>query len=444
MCRDKFNVTITVMLVILMISIWAGCQEAKADEGISRTFATEDNRVQVIIDANVNIKGELTSEQLVEAAKPHTITAEELRAWSELLFDGNEIFEYNASKTRDELTAIIEEDRNALDSLDPDYEPDLYEYRVALYSSRIAKCEELLETARDSYDPKAAEWNFKAETEYSDFIVSDLHDYSDVNDMIKVYSEIDGKTAYAECSECVRENFILNCYSFWIDNGYQQEKLQETEEEVKDYIMSILSAMGIAEKWTISSVKMVYQNDKDADGQTGYYYDITLEPEYGGLGILDQNLIFYTADLESYPYKYYYEELNIKYSNGRIVFLDYQAPLEITGSTLSQLSLADAEMAVEHFEDVFDSQTILEKYINAKYGILPESARIFVTGIEYGVVRVRTDPSKAEYQMIPVWNFTGKIICYYGVETAGPNWFDEEIMAISAIDGRVLSPEDGR
>ena len=101
----------------------------QAAEHYNDHFVT-DNDMEVTFNADIIRHGE--PEAIVKTS-PHTFTAEEVKHWSEVLFDGNPIYEVNTRKTTGELLELIDQYQNMLDALDPEVEPELYEYRQELY-----------------------------------------------------------------------------------------------------------------------------------------------------------------------------------------------------------------------------------------------------------------------------------------------------------------------
>ena len=410
----------------------------------------EYNEIEVTYDADVVVSG---NPEAIVTAVPHTFTGDEVKHLAETLFDGNEIYEVNTLKTADELRLFIEADQSVLDSLDPEVEPELYEYRQELFRNEIAAFESMLPDAEDSYEPQKPDWTFKLDGYEKAYMEAMGQDPGELNEEIRVYSQIDGRTAFVNCVSTTKESFILNWFRFWVEDGYQEEQLKETPEEAQSIVMDQLQKMGLADRWTIKSCKAMYQHDEREEEKdhspihnAGYYYDIDLVPQYAGCEVLPQDYMFASADLTSWPYRYEYEKLHIQFSNGRIVYMDYRNPLEITDTAELGNAVIPLEEAVACFEEQVQSGQFRDQFYIQAYGQNPSNIKVAVSTIEFGLLRIRMSEEEAVYEMTPVWNFKGSTTCIYETETVTSPLYgnEEEIMAINAIDGSVIMNENGQ
>ena len=422
---------------------------AQVAEHYNDHFITEHD-MEVTFDADIIRHGE--PEAIVKTI-PHTFTAEEVKHWSEVLFDGNPIYEVNTRKTTEELLELIDQYQNMLDALDPEVEPELYEIRQELYPKEIAIYESMLPDAEDSYESKEPDWTFKRDAFRSAYVEGRGYDSEDeLNEEIQVYSEINGHTAYVDCVSRTKEDFVMNRFQFWVEDSYQEEQIEETPEEVQAIVMEQLKEMGLSDRWVIKSCKLKHQNDqRNKEKQLsvilngGYYYDLEFVSQYAGCETLTQFYMFSDADLTSYSYRNEFEKLQIQYSNGRIVYMDYMNPLETTEEAETDFTVIDYEEATACFLEEIQSGEYCDRFYN-QFGQYPLSIRIKVTSIEYGLLRIRTSQEEALYQMIPVWSFNGRMTRYYGAETVSTPMYGEEefLMAINAIDRSVIRKEEGR
>ena len=421
----------------------------QAAEHYNDHFIT-DNDMEVTFNADIIRHGE---PEAIVRTSPHTFTAEEVKHWSEVLFDGNPIYEVNTRKTTGELFELIDQYQNMLDALDPEVEPELYEIRQELYPKEIAIYESLLEDAEDSYEPQEPGWTFKRDAFSSAYVEGRGYDSEDeLNEEIRVYSEIDGNTAYVDCVSRTKEDFVLNWFRFWIEDSYQEEQMQETPEEAQAFVMEQLKEMGLSDRWVVKSCTLKHQSDQRNKKKQlsviqngGYYYELEFVSQYAGCETLTQFYMFSDADLTTYPYRNEFETLQIQYSNGRIVYMDYMNPLEITEEAETDFTVIDYEEAATCFLKEIQSAEFCARFYN-QFEQYPLSMRIKVTSIEYGLLRIRTSLQEVQYEMIPAWSFNGRTTSYYGTETASTPMFGEEefLMAINAVDGSIITKEEGR
>ena len=267
-----------------------------------------------------------------------------------------------------------------------------------------------------------------------------------------MYSEIDGNTAYVDCVSRTKEDFILNRFRFWIEDSYQEEQMQETSEEVQTFVMDQLKEMGLSDRWAVKSCTLKHQSDqRSKDKQLsviqngGYYYELEFVSQYAGCETLTQFYMFSDAALTPYSYRNEFEKLQIRYSSGHIVYMDYMNPLEKTGEQETDFTVIDYEEAAACFLEEIQSGEFRDRFKNL-FEQYPLSIRIKVKSIEYGLLRIRTSQDEAQYEMVPIWTFNGRTTSYYGTETASTPMFGEEefLMAVNAVDGSVITKEEGR
>ena len=426
-----------------------GQTAAQVAEQYNDLFIT-DNDVEVTFDADIIRHGE--PESIVKTI-PHIFTSDEVKHWSEVLFNGNPIYEVNTKKTTGELLALIDQYQNYLDRLDPEVEPELYEIRLEDYPKEIAVYESMLPDAEDFYEPQEPDWTFKYDAFRSAYVEGRGFDSEvELNKEIRVYSEIDGNTAYVDCVSRTKEDFILNWFQFWIEDSYQEEQMQETPEDVQAFVIKQLKEMGLSDRWVVKSCTLKHQSDqRNKEKQLsviqngGYYYELEFVSQYAGCETLTQDYMFSGDDLTPYSYRNYFEKLKIQYSNGQIVYMDYMNPLETTGEQEADFSVIDYEEAAACFLEEIQSGEFRDRFKN-QFGQYPLSIRIKITSIEYGLLRIRICQDEAQYIMVPVWSFNGRKTSYYGTETVSTPMFGEEefLMAINAVDGSVITKEEGR
>ena len=428
---------------------------AEASDVIHYEDTFEGTDSEVVICVNADVKPFLGSVSVSETI-PHTITSDEVQEWTEILFLENEAYEFDSTKTKEELEQLIADNQKWLESLDPLVEPELYEYRKNNYENAISVYQEQLSEVPDTYDHRKAEWIFKPETEYSEIVSVYEPDPYYVNQEIKVTADVEGKTAYADCQTCLRDDFILNSYEFWVQNGYQEDPLQETEDYVENYINEKLDELGFSERWRIKDIDSRYQQASDRQGNyfntAGYYYEIELAPYYGGCEVLPQEQIYYSPDIAEYSFRYYYESLEIRYSCGHIVYLNYMAPLEEVSVMSSDAELLSFEEAMQRFTEQMQLQTTLNSFLSETEAT-PSGARVNISSIEAGLARVRIKDTEARYYMMPVWNFKGTITLEYADMLASDestkdarqvtSVYSDTILTLNAIDGSVINISQG-
>ena len=415
------------------------------------SFGGTDREVTVVIDADVVPFTEPVS---ISETIPHSITAEEVREWTEVLFLGNKAYEYDNSKTREELEQLIADSQASLENLDPSMDPEYYQMKKENFERAISIYENMLADASDYYELKEAEWTFRSAQEYSRFVDTSGSEPDQDNQEIKVTCDMDGKTAYAECQTYTGEDFIFNSYNFWIHNGYQEEPLRENEEEAMQYVNGILEQMGLSDKWVIKSCSLKSQeaNDKKTEhfSAAGYYYEMELLPCYGNIEVLSQEQIYSSPEIAEYSFRYYYESLRIQYSGGRIVYLYYMAPLdEVSVAVGGEVMGFDA--AMQRFQEQMQLQTTLSRYTNGNDAGIPTEVTVNITRIEAGLVRVRIRDSEARYYMMPVWSFRGSVVrdedegasITSSGETLEPPEITSSILTINAIDGSIIDLTQG-
>lgn len=416
------------LIMIIVASVLTGCHGSMRsnvvlnnNSHVMNTYAVTNNDSNVDNNMKLNLKGEIShysnsyinindntditfDAEIKMTSMPVTIvktvpyyfSPQDVKKWVDILFCGNKPYKYEPQTSNN----------NELE--DPD-------------------------------------WFFSPDSAFFEYGDSSEYDLSQALQQIKVFTDINGEMAFVDCKKCQRDDFILNTFMFWIQDGYQKEELKETKEEVIEYVDSLLQELGLKDKWMIQNCyHRSYKKNKDGNelfNTEGYYYSIDLIPQYENCEVLPQEQRYYIPNGLDYSYRYYYESLNIRYSKGHVVFLEYGAPLEVVDKLSVNTDLLSLEEAIHLFLEHVENEFISTDNSDSTKTII--DIKIFVTKILFGLTRIRINENKAEYLMLPVWDFRGGCTIHFNdgstYSTPGsPIENPSELLMIDAIDGLVV------
>ncbi|MCF0230220.1 MAG: hypothetical protein HUJ76_11095 [Parasporobacterium sp.] len=349
----KYILLITLFVLMGYVKVSGSAESADDKEKVE----IQHDNVTLIIDADTYIGN---VDNMIAVTVPHEMSVDELKIWTGVLFGEREPYECLS--------------------------------------------------AEENKEPVPTDWNLKSELFYNEIEVPPDHDEKDDLRELKLMTFIEDKPAYIDYLTCKRKDFLLNKFTFWIQDGYQTCEIDETEEQVKIFVNRKLEELGLSEKWIIKECDQRSQarrSNKDSlFNEPGYFYDIKLVPAYYGKEVLEHGQEYLVPDVDGFSSRYYFESLRIKYSNGHIVFLEYDAPLDIVDNNISDNSPMDYADIIQCVREYVESGA-LKDYLLEDDVEGAEEILIRIQKAELGLSRIRLDLDNAMYNMLPVWKFSG-------------------------------------
>ncbi len=435
----------------------SGGTEAAQTETFRHTgqLAGADPLVQIQVDAEVDPG---SGPMPVVRVAPREITMEEARQCAQVLFEGQTIYEYEGRRTRQELEELILRYRQSLADEEWLWEeaqgdPETMQAIRESMEADLAVWESQYADAPDEKDRREAEWTFKpymAYEKYSDVVEGD----AELNQTLrmKLMAQLDGKEAYLDVKNRTEEDYQLHNLRFWVDNAYQSMPLDQSPEEAAAMVQETLQAMGL-EQWVLDSCQSIYMegNPNSANevyARDRYYYHLTYKPAYEGVPVIPQSQLEGSEGMEAYTSRYYYENLTVEVSGGRIIYLQWDAPLQVLAVENPSVQTLSFEEAMQRFEEQMAVQATAGSLYQAEEGYEPQAIELRIEIIELGLARVRIQNNQAEYYLLPVWNFKGQL----GVDTGQGMFYDSDLspyytphtfLTINAVDGSVVDVSQG-
>ena len=408
------------------------------------SYSGAENSVQINIDADAIF---LSKTMPVVRVRPHEITSDEVQRWAEVLLEGNTAYEPPVSMTKSELqTEILKiklllEDPNTLaeayiNESDIEYAKTFWERQLAFYESKY-------ESAPDSYVRTEADWIFHPPT-YYDYQM-DLGDENDPESIgmyaVKAVATIDGHQVVLEaCNRNEEDYTIHNLWFYYTDDSiYEKDSMQQSQEEAIFLVKNTLESAGL-ESWNLTICNQVETESRS-------YYEMVFHPVYEGVCVTPLPQLTTINIPESYSALSYYEELRIQVSNGKIVSLEWCAPMEI-------LSVENLDVTLLSFEEIkkgFKKQMQVEYtlYRTSEYNeeISVYGAEININEINCALVRIQVPNQSNEFYYVPAWSFYGDTRIDYGDgmeffgerEDASYDYIKEPYLTINALDGSIIN-----
>ncbi|MEF2640004.1 MAG: DUF6034 family protein [Lachnospiraceae bacterium] len=429
------------------------------------SYPGAEDGVTIRIDAEVQVpKGKMP----VIRVKPHEITSDEVKAWTQVLFDGNTAYEPDLTLTKGELEEMILQLKQAIgdeDQVLEDWNGDQEAADEAMdeRKARIAYYESLYESAPSEKIKTETDWTFHPYSYYQEQILLPETDeeakkeqeLTDKTLCLKAETEIDGRTASISVSNRMESDYVLQEYHFYDDDAASAVPMMQTEEEAKAQAMELAERLGF-DNWQIDSCRAEESHLFD---DSKYYYTIDLIPCYEGVAVTRQAQLAGvnredTGD--SYAANYRYELLDMTISDGKIVSVGYESPLDI-------VDIENPDVAILSFDeimDIFKNQMQLEytKYRFLHYADFGqdsdegkkdaeeiESAEATISDIRLGLARIRVKDNLDEYRLVPAWTFRGtEVYRTYGWEgELEPTIEVYTYAVINAIDGSLINVSRG-
>lgn len=443
----------------------AEVQETYYDPGVESwqtAFRGADQNVTIEVDANLVIP-EVTRIPLLEM-RPHEITEDEAILWRDALCAGYPAYEQIGTMTKEEIEERILSLKQALgegDSLEEEYgdDPVLLAEMQEYYEQVIAFFESKYASAPENYEREEALWAFHPDSYYSSW---DSEDDSDA-DLLRQSMKFDvlmGQHTYLfRAYNYDGMDYKLHYMHWGTDDRrvYQKEPLNMTEEEVHQIAEDFLQKTGLDAHWrllsyyednTVIDYEVAILADpgneelleKAKNPEAEYWYELTFIPEYEGMEVTPQSGIHELKDAsDPYAANYHYESLRMKISNGQIIDVYWNAPLEVVSMVNENVHILSWGEIAERFQAQSQIQYTAGYFNQGGDADQVLEAHVKVTEIRLGLARIRQKDSEDSYYLVPAWTFMGEGIADYG--RGMPDFIGEEysLMVINAVDGSIIN-----
>lgn len=467
----KIEIILVVILIILML---AGCQimpsedvvrskndgafevalnnnEPFYDEEIiedkssgsnkyNNSFFSEDGNISYEIDIDLS---EINRAVPVVRVRPEEITSEQAEFIAKILFDGADMFEYSEELNKSELESEILALRQRLgdkEALLEYYNGDegLVNYAIGQMESQLEQYELDYADAADSLSQEPCLWEFYPESHYLEYGAED-------SNYIMATTEVEGwPYRYVVCNRNKSDYRIHSIFAYVDETIISPEDVYDVAvpddvaiENAKSSVERMLEDMGLSD-WIVDYCEVAERNLRS--GRTGYQIVVKASPLYEGLPVVRQEQISNLKSDDAYASNYYYENIEIYFSGGRITFFEYQAPLRMVGIENENIQILSSSEVIEVFENYMRMDSISSYQISDLY----ERSKIEVTidELQFGLTRIRIKDNETDFYLVPAYTFRGSYILD-NYEGGAEPVMKATFAVINAVDGSVINTQLG-
>lgn len=443
--EEALNNTPTPIIDIAVVE-----QEETNEEG---TIQYENNFTNQ--DGSITYQIQFTDLQLqdyptpVLQVRPSKITSDQARNIAQALFGDTEMFEYTEklSKTEIEEAILSLRERISDQSVLLEYcggDEQMADYMTLYCQSKIEQYEKEYLSADDTKSMQLCDWEFHPQSYYFDSIPDmGVNTYPDDNaDYIVAMTEKDSVPyVFRVCNKDSGDYYIHSIFAYLNETKVNNDDIyatalpDETEiEEANLQAYDILSRMGF-DNWIIDSCEV--EEQPLLSGRTGYRVAVCASPVYEGVPVVRQPQIMNLKSEDEFASNYYYEDVVFYFTQGNLVYFEYQSPLDVVDIVNSNVAVIPFDNILKEFEEYLK----LDEISSYAFPHL-QSVEVCVNDVEFGLTRTRIKDNHTDYYLVPAYTFRGTYELY---DTNGalimvaPNTF----AVINAVDGSIINTQLG-
>ncbi len=425
---------------------------------VQETFLGAEDAVSIEVNADVAYQ---TGSMPVIRVAPHEITSEEVKLWSQVLFEGATAYEPQIMLSREELSQRILDLKQKLsdeDGMLEYYDGNTAEVEAvrADYEAELAFYEQKYEDAPEVVEKKETDWIFH-ESQYYDYMAeldAEIWGQEEVANLnatqqLIVNAEVGGFTATITASNRNADDFMYHNMNFSVSDAYQTTPLQQSEEDAVLMAENALEKLGLSEKWKFLSIKPI---QRTIGGEIEYYYSLMFQPNYEGVDVTRQTQLSTVKGEEGYAALYFYEELSMQISNNRIVDIWWNSPLDIIAVENPNVKILNIDEAMGNFKKQMQIEATMYNLVGDRENEY-EKAVARIDSIELGLVRIKVPDNAREFYLVPAWTFRGETgrdsgngVKYYSEDPIfqdsngmGAESFSVTYQTINAVDGSFIN-----
>lgn len=449
-------------------------RETEGNQSIdyAESFSSTDGSVTFTFAVYEQIQ---TSALPVVEVAPHTFTPEDAQNIAAALFGDAQVYEAEPVETlskseiredlalwskylnREMLFALYGEDSN-------DNAEALYEDMSRIIQEFIDKYTAMLETAPDTVEHTPCQWTFYPDTHYSaQGGSSQTKEKSNLSIMAWVKEENVPYT-FSISNRDESDYKIHNVFAYIKDetspNGMNKTIILSelckagvpTEEQMdaaKLKASKMLSEMKIGD-WYVDEA---YYAPLGLGGADKYTIYVNAVPVFNGSPVVRQVQLGNLKSTESYASNYYYTDASFRFTtNGRLLSCTIMSPVDVVqilNDNVQTLAFDELlEKAKTHLS-LCDSSEYAWFMMADGYDI-SFNCTVEITGIDYGLTRVKVPNTKDSYYYVPAMTLRGNYQVYE--TSSGALWYDtnsvyanepQTLLVLNAVDGSVINVSNG-
>ena len=441
------------------------------------TFASTDGSAEYFMEISEDIP---QISMPVAQVIPHTLTEEDARQVSHVLFGDADFYELEPKlggefcKEDIQYALNMLSEYTSMEKIDSfyiarDYQPEYNQMRADGAKSAVEKYTLLYETAPENNPYGSCQWTFKDDIHYmytADEIQSGKA-ASIGNEEIGIRVRHNGIPYSVQFTRRNKDDYKLNNIYVMIDAGLNSEVLRDlyiaqlcatsepTEEEVakvKAKAEQMLSDMNLGD-WYVDECYVEVRGERYERVVPEYVICINAVPAINGIPAVRRPQLSNLKSEEVYASNYYLTDAEFKFSaNGDLVGLEMY-------STIDVQSMINDNVATIDMKDLMEiAKTNLSLRDNTNYGLPIEMleswqeiygeeihCRVHVTELEFGLTRVKVPDTDDSYYYVPAVMLSGSVE-FYGYDSGNildttETLFNKPsmtLLCLNAVDGSVI------
>lgn len=472
--RKRKNFKLKQLGVLLLMFVLSGCKKTPTDQAVvnkndgvlekamketesgdasteqdypkeyKESFQTDSKDVTVTVDAKVKaVQGALP----VVRVEPREITVDEVKAWTEVLFEGVTPYEPDTVMTKSEIeeAIVMYKKGSTPERLEENSNSDEEaQWFAQLYEQYITELEEAYKTAPEAEEKKPCEWKFYPTSHYDPYFTlaaeKETEEFQSLDRTLElqVYTdELNGYAANIWADNRDEDDFKLhNLNFFYLDEDKMAEEMayQEfSEEKATDLAEKTRKQLQLKD-WKIDQI--LDESTEAASSYTVYY-----APVIEGAAVIPYQEAHIKSE-DIYAANYYTAKLEIKIYNGLVQAVWLTSTEKIKEIVTPDVQTIDFEQVCERFKKQMQMQYTRDAIVNPD-NLTPQlkdaEVEIRISEIKQGLFRIKEKDNADTFLYVPAWYFEGRFM----VNGEDYQMQDMPLVMINGIDGSIINMELG-
>lgn len=379
---------------------------------------------------------------------PHYFTTDEVKQIALAVFGNSPMYEYSEIFTKSELEIMILQAKQYISD---------YDYLLNLYHGDENSVKRIIETYNDSISAMEADYMTAPDTPKSVITDFEYHPdsyYTSENSSIYFSKPADGIMSIQVTSTLNDIPYLLyaakkdapnhkvsNLYIYPYDKVtmyheswyFQKTPFTRLEQEQAVSLVETFLTESNLKSWKIDSFELisgVYNNEET------FSMHFKCVPLYNGIELISENVTTFSPESPKYSATYIDTNLEIWVSNGQIMTVWYEAPLDTVKIINEDVQLLSADDLFNRICEQLPLMWTVNKIADLYFGGKPElidSATLNVTEVKFAYTRTQIKDNPDDFYLMPSWIVYGN----YNDEFTMP------LLILNAIDGSVIDASQG-
>lgn len=402
--------------------------EKDIPESYSDHFLTDIDDIPVVTEAKVEF---VENPLPVVRVRPHVITVEEAKLWSDVLFEGKTAYEpevLTKAEIEERILTLKEKTGNQETLITEGGSEKKAESLKEYYDKLIESYEQEYKSAPENSEKAECRWKFHSYDYYQEnasmWEESEEFESLKKTELLKaVTDDLNGHSAIIDVTNRDENDFKMHMLWFYYTDQEEmtdiayKELSEEKAIELGNQTLQKLELEGWS-LWDIQDTSM-----EEVNSFVLYYTPVFEEVKT----ILGPDISVKSEDL--YAANFYYPKIELHIYNGIIMSVEMTSPLDVVKIENSDVVTIDFDKIYKAFQSQMKTKTNRDTFIDPADPAADEySLELKVTDITQGLFRIKEKNNEEEFLMVPAWTFSGDVI------VNGGNWGKTEFATINALD----------